>query len=189
MLVPVISWVLNRLNSRSVKLLKGTRHAHSFLVNQPLLNPQGQVVQPNQLAHTASVVLHNKGRATATNVELVFNYSPMCINFWPLRSYTEKVLADGRHVYKFDSLAPDEYVGVELLSINKDLPGLFNARCDQVVATDVRLVPHQVVAQWKIQAVLVLSLMGMAAAVYLLLVVLQILVLGTPSGLAQLHTT
>lgn len=181
LLVPVVTWLLNRLNSRSVKLLRGTRHAFTFIVDQPLLNDKGEVVAPTQLAHTASVVLHNKGRATATNVEIVFNYPPMCINFWPQRSYTKSDLFDGRRAYKFDSLAPDEFLGFELLGVNANLPALVTARCDQGVAQEVHLVPHQAQPRWKIQLVIFLSFMGMAATAYAMLVLLQLLVLGTPS--------
>lgn len=124
LLVPCITWVLNSSQRGEAKLIRGVRHTHKFLVNEPLTNARGEQVSPTQLAHTASVVVHNVGRKSATNVELVFNFKPMCINFWPLRSKTEKLQDDGRDVYLFDSLAPGEFIGFELLSVNRDLPAL-----------------------------------------------------------------
>lgn len=180
LLVPVISWALNSRQRGDAKLIRGIRHSHTFLVNQPLVGPDGNQISPTQLARTASVVVHNVGRKTATNVELVFNYKPMCVNFWPLRSKTEKVQDDGRVAYVFDSLSPGEVLGFELLGVNVDLPALVNVRCDQGTADEVRLVQNQAVAPWKIRMWRGLIFMGVGASAYLAVLLIQFLVLKTP---------
>lgn len=180
LLVPLFTWALSRCSGSGVKLQRGIRHSHTFLVNQPLVDGQGVQLMSTQTANTASVVVLNRGRATATNVEFVFNFSPMCINFWPLRSYVDHVQADGRHVYIFPSLAPNEMIGFELLSVNQSLPALVNLRCDQMAASEVRLSQYVTVAPWKIQLLRFLALLGLGAAVYLLIQLVQFLVLSTP---------
>ncbi|ABD70552.1 hypothetical protein Rfer_2840 [Rhodoferax ferrireducens T118] len=185
LLVPVITWALNRSQRGDAKLIRGVRHAHTFLINQPLVDAAGVLIAPSQLARTASVVVHNVGRKSATNLELVFNFKPMCVNFWPLRSKTEKVQEDGRVAYVFDSLAPGEFVGFELLSVNQDLPALVNARCDQGVANEVALVQNPALALWKRQILMGLVFVGIASTAYLLLLIVQFLVLKTPAVLGS----
>ena len=182
-LVPFISWALNRAQHGEARLVRGVRHAHSFLVEQPLIGPDGAQIAPTQIAHTASVVSRNVGRKSATNIELVFNFKPMCINFWPIRTKGEVVQPDGRVAYVFNSLARDELLGFELLSVNHDLPQLVNVRCDQGAAKEVRLIQNQQLANWKIMALQGFALLGMAAAAYLVLLLIQFLVLKTPAVL------
>lgn len=179
--VPMVTWAFSRFAGNGVKLQRGIRHSHSFLVNQPMVNAQGVQIAPTQNAHTASVIVINRGRVTATNVEFVFNFSPMCINFWPIRSYVEQVQADGRHVFIFPSLAPNETIGFELLSVNVSLPALVNLRCDQMAASEVKLSQYVTVPQWKVQLLRCLALLGLGAAVYLTIQLIQFLVLSTPS--------
>lgn len=185
LMIPFITWMLNSSQRGEAKLVRGVRHAHTFLVSQPLLDAKGVQVASNQLAHTASVVVQNVGRKPATKIELVFNFKPMCINFWPLRNKTEMPQEDGRHVILFESLAPGEAVIFELLSVNSELPGLANVRCDQGVATEVKLANHPVVAPWKARLLRAFVLVGIGATAYGALVLMQFLVLKTPMVLGS----
>jgi hypothetical protein len=185
LLVPILTWLLNSSQRAQAKLIRGIRHSHTFLVNQPLLDAKGNQIKPSQLAHTASVVIYNVGRKAATNVELVFNFVPMCINFWPLRSKTEKTAGDGRHSIIFDSLAPGEFIGFELLSVNLDLPGLVNVRCDQGVANEVKLRQYQARPAWFMKLMRALIFVGMGTVAYVLLLGVQFLVLKTPAVLGS----
>lgn len=183
--VPVVTWLLNGRKRDEARLIRGVRHAHNFLINQPLFDPQGVQISPTQMARTASVVIHNVGKKTATNVEVVLNYKPMCVNFWPLRSKLEKPQDDGRSAYIFDSLAPGEVLGFELLSVNAELPALVHVRCDQGVATEVRLIQQQAAPPWKIRMIRGLMFVGTGATAYLLVLVVQFLVLKTPAVLGR----
>lgn len=180
LLVPFITWLLNAPQRDRVKLIHGTRHAFTFIVQQPLLNQQGQVVSPTQNVLTASVMIQNAGKKTAKNVEMVFNWKPMCINMWPSRHIEEKTEPDGRYCITMTSLAPGEFVGFELLAVNANLPNLITARSDEAVATEVLMAPQQVHPAWKRRTGVVLIFAGMAAVSYLILTALQ-LVLWTPS--------
>lgn len=183
LLVPFITWRLNRSQLGQARLIRGVRHSHTFLVDQPLFDAQGKQISNTQLARTASVVIHNVGRKPATNVELVLNFKPMCVNFWPLRSKTEKSESDGRTSFIFDTLSPGEFVGFELLSVNEDLPALVNVRCDQGVAKEVTLIQNQALPPWKLRLVRILVFVGLAATAYFLLLLIQFLVLKTPAVL------
>lgn len=182
LLVPLLTWILNSRFRARAKLQLAAPHRFTFLVNEPLKDEQGNVIKPSQTVHTVSHVLTNAGRETATKVELVFNWKPLCINIWPSRHYEEKTEEDGRYVMIFDSFAPNEQIGFELLSVNSELPWLVNARSDQCTAVTVDMYPQPVVAAWKRRLAVALLLLGFASAIYISVVVLQFLILGTPYG-------
>ena len=182
LLVPLVTWILsNRFRARA-KLQLGIPHSFTFIVQEPLRDKEGNVLRETQTVHTASHVVTNSGRETATKVELVFNWKPLCINIWPSRHYEEHSGQDGRHVMVFDSLAPNEQIGFELLSVNGDLPALANARSDQCTATSIAMHPQPIVAAWKRRLVVTLLFFGLSFSIYLATLILQFLILATPSG-------
>jgi hypothetical protein len=183
LLVPLITWYLNSKFRARAKLQLAIPHSFTFIVNEPLHNQDGEIVTPNQTVHTASHVLTNSGKETATRVELVFNWKPLCINIWPLRHYTEYTEADNRYVMIFDSLAPNEQIGFELLSINNDLPRLINARSDQCVATEIAMYPQPIVSTWKRRVAITLLFFGFSFAIYVSILLLQFLITRTPVGI------
>lgn len=174
--VPLIAWFLDtRLGDRA-KLQLGAPHNFTFIVDEPLKDPEGNVVAPNQSVHTASHVISNSGRETATKVELVFNWKPHCINIWPVRHYQDYIETDGRYVMIFDSLAPKEQQTFELLSINRDLPKLVTARSDQCIASVVQMYPTPIVAVWKQRLAVTLMFAGLSLSVYVAVLLLKFLV-------------
>lgn len=180
--VPVLTWVLNNWFRAKAKLLLARPHCFTFLVNEPLKDPDGNMVSPKQTVHTVSHVINNSGRETATGVELVFNWKPLCINIWPARHFSESIESDGRYVMLFDSLAPGEHIGFELLSINSDLPNLVNARSNQCAAETIVMYPQPIFSPWKRKLAVFLLFSGIAFTVYMAILILQFLVLGTPFG-------
>jgi len=182
LVVPLIAWILNTFFKAKVRLLLARPHAFTFLVQQPLIDAQGNQISPTQTAHTNSFVITNSGRETATKVELVFNWKPLCINIWPSRHYDERIDPDGRYAMIFNSLAPHETLGFELLSINYDLPALLTARSDQCVAQKINMYPQRVIENWKRRTVSVLVFTGLFAVVYAVILLLQFLILKTPYG-------
>ena len=185
LVVPLVSLVINRSSNKGARLVHGTKHSFTFLVQEPLTSADGTAVQPNQVVHTASVVVQNLGGAACTNVELVFNWKPMCLNIWPARRYDMSTDVDGRYVLRFSSLAPQEYFQFELLSVNLGLPQLINARCDQGVAKDVVLIFQARLPRWQMNSYRVLRFAGLAAAAYAIVLLIQALVLLTPLGLGR----
>lgn len=183
LLVPVITGIINWLFRSSVRLIYSTPHGFTFLVQQPLIDPQGTVIKQTQTVHTRSYFFQNGGRGTAHHVEIVFNWKPPFMNIWPSRHYEEKTEVDSRYVLFFDSLAPRENFGLELLSINQDLPDLITVRCDEGMGRKVTMYPQQVLANWIIVTLRALLFVGFVSSIYLVIVLLQWLVLRTPLAL------
>jgi len=182
LLVPIIAWVLNSFFKAKAKLQVALPHKFIFLVQQPLLDEEGNVLASTQTVHTNSFIIRNAGRDAAKNVELVFNWKPMCLNLWPVRHYEEHVEPDNRYVLIFDGLAPGEVLGVEVLAVNKDLPNLVTVRSSQCIAQNISMYPQPVVSNSLRLAATALLALGLAAAVYLSIVLVQFLVLRTPFG-------
>lgn len=180
--VPIIVWALGYFFRARARLLLATPHTFTFLVQVPLRDAKGTEISPTQTANTQAFLVSNEGRATATKVELLFNWKPLCVNVWPPRHFEEFVEPDGRYTMTFDSLAPNEHLGCHLLSVNTEPPDLLIVRSEQCVAKNVPMSPQRVIEGWKRRLVLFLFFAGMAAVVYLLIVILQFLVLKTPLG-------
>lgn len=180
--VPFVAWLLARFFKAKAKLVLAKPHAYTFLVQEPLQDSNGNVVSSTQTVRTVSYLLKNTGSEPAKNVELVFNWKPRCINIWPSRHITEQIEADNRYIVMFDSLAPDEFVGFELLTINADTPMLITARSEQCVAMAVEMYPQLVVKPWLAQLLGILVLVGAGATIYFALLALQFLLLETPYG-------
>ncbi len=181
-IVPLVTWALNHLFKPKAKLFLAAPHTFTFLVQQPLLDQQGNQLSPAQTVHTMSLLLRNAGTETAKNVELVFNWKPPCLNIWPPRHFAEHVETDNRYVLIFESLAPNEVVGCELLSINIDLPTPLIVRSDQCVAQSINMYPQPIAKPWKTKGLMALSFVGLGLVIYLVLLLLQFLVLKTPLG-------
>lgn len=181
-LVPIITWVVGRLSNKGAQLIRGTKHAFTFLVNEPLKAPDGAIISSSQTVRTASVVIHNIGGAPRTNLELVFNWKPNCINVWPTRHFQETIEPDGRCVLMFASLAPTEFFAFEVLAVNAELPQLINARCDQCVAREVQISQSPRVSPVKVRFAQFFALAGFAAVAYGVLQLLQFLLVRTPGG-------
>ena len=177
LLVPLVTWFISDKFRARAKLHHGRPHKFTFLVDEPLINQDGETISPTQTAHTVTHLISNAGKETATNVELVFNWKPLCINIWPSRHYKEHTEKDNRYILIFDSLAPGELIGLELLSINNDLPELINSRSDQCTATTINMYPQQIHPMWKKRLAGMLILAGIAFMVYISILLLQFLII------------
>jgi hypothetical protein len=182
LLVPFITWVLNVGLKAKVKLIWASPHAFTFLVQEPLHGSDGKVVTQTQKVCTASIKVMNTGRETANNVELVFNWRPHYLNLWPVRHYEVKTDQDNRHILIFTNLSPKEEIGIEIMSINADLPALLQVRSAECQALNVPLMWIKRIAPWKISIARVLLLLGFSSALYWLLALVQILVLKIPTA-------
>lgn len=177
---PFIAWTLARFFRAKAKLILASPHSFTFLVQEPRRDTDGKVLSTTQTARTASYLLRNTGSEAAKNVEFVFNWKPLCINIWPSRHITEHVEPDNRYVVILGSLAPNEFVGFELLAVNSDLPNLVTVRSEQGVAKYVEMYPQQVVKPWVMRLAAVLMVAGIGVCIYIFLLLLQFLILGTP---------
>ena len=180
LLVPFITWFLNVGVKPRAKLLWTSPHSFTFLVQEPVRDAEGNVLQPNQTVYTASVRVINSGRETAHKVELVFNWKPQYLNLWPVRSYEERSDTDGRHMLIFENLAPKEELGIEIMSVNRELPALLQVRSAECIAKDVQLMWFVRLPQWRFQIARLFVLLGLSSAVYWSITLIQFLVLKTP---------
>jgi hypothetical protein len=180
LLVPLVTWVINVGLKPRARLHWTSPHSFTYIVQEPLHDPQGVVVRQNQTVSTASVQITNAGRETATKVEVVFNWKPQYMNLWPVRSFEQRTDADGRHMMIFENLAPKEDVGIQIMSINRDLPGLLQVRSAECVARQVQLMSFPRVPTWRVRLGTILMFCGLAALIYWLITLLQVLVLKTP---------
>ena len=183
LLVPLITWTLNRFFKGKARLQIAQPHKFTFLIQEPLIDPHGKQIQPTQTVHTNSFIVRNSGREPSTSVELVFNWKPMCLNVWPPRHFKEHQEPDNRYVLIFDSLSPGEVLGCEVLSVNSELPNLVTVRSDQCVAQFINMYPQPVLNNAVRTVATVLMALGLAAAVYGTILLMQFLVLKTPFGL------
>jgi hypothetical protein len=144
-------------------------------------NGKGVIISPNQTVKTNSFVIKNSGRAPATKLELVFNWKPMCLNLWPVRHHEEFIELDGRYTLIFDSLAPSEVLGIEVLSINFDLPNLITVRSKECMAQEVMMSPQKIVSTRTKIFERTLIVLGATSAIYLGINVVQFIILKTPN--------
>ncbi|MDD4978499.1 MAG: hypothetical protein PHI29_07695 [Gallionella sp.] len=180
LVVPFITWFLNVGIKARAKLIWTSPHAFTFLVQEPLKDGNGAILQTTQKVSTASIKVINIGRDTASKVELTFNWKPHYINLWPVRHYEQKTDQDGRHTLIFDNLSPKEEIGLEIMSINCDLPQLLVVRSAECTAQNAPLMWNHYVAPWKIHIARLLLFVGIGATVYGLIALIQFLVLKTP---------
>lgn len=180
LLIPFITWLLTRFLKDKVKLQVAIPHQYDFLVQEPLRDVDGKILSPTQSVKTSSFIIRNVGRIPATKVELVFNWKPMYLNLWPVRHYQDYIEPDNRYVLIFDSLAPDEALHIEVLTVNTELPNLITVRSTESNGKYINMHPQPVVGNGRRIFITILLALGMSAGVYLLLVLIQFLVLRTP---------
>lgn len=180
--VPFVAWALNRLTKSRARLQTAQLHTFTFLVRPPVPGPNdAQPAPPNRIT-TRSIVVRNVGNEPATKVELVFNWEPMCINIWPSRHYTEHREQDRRYILIFDSLSPGEAIGCELLAFNAPLPDVITVRSDQSLAQAIPMSPQPVLSRAHYVTERLIMTVGLAASIYLALILIQFIVLKTPLG-------
>ena len=146
-----------------VRLRYGSPYGFTYLVPQPLYDPKGQLLLKNQSAGTQAYWIMNEGRATAQNVEVTFNWEPTCLNVWPVREYEVGKDSNGRYVLKFKTLAHNEAIGCELLTVNAQLPGLIHVRSDSGPGKEVTLKAQRWYGRWFRWTVLALLVLGVFA--------------------------
>jgi hypothetical protein len=183
--VPIVSAIVTRLLRARVRLTYASPHGYTYLIQEPLRNAEGVVINPMQNVQTRSFWLRNDGTATAHKVEVIFNWKPLSLNVWPIRHFDAKTEPDNRYVLTFETLAPREDLGFEILSVNANLPDLVTFRCEEAVGKKVTMYPQRTVPNWARRLIIGVLFLGAAAAVYLFIIALQWLILKTPIALSK----
>ncbi|ACT14022.1 hypothetical protein H2Y56_07615 [Pectobacterium aroidearum] len=175
-LVVFLTWALNNYSKGKAKLAFGDLHEFTFLLNEPLYDENNNVVKEKQLVFTRSLFLVNDGRESATDISVVFNYEPKFMNIWPIHHYDEFIEKDNRYIIVFKNLSPKDSIRIELFSINNNLPDVLFVRSKECVANKVVIVPQRYVSPLLTRFFIFLSLMGIGASTYIIVVLLQWLV-------------
>lgn len=179
LLVPFLTWVLNVGFKAKVKMMWTSPHSFTHLVKDLVAADGGQPAKPGTL-HTASLIIWNAGRETATNVQVVFNQKPPQLNIWPVRPMTEHLDSDGRFTLSFESFAPKEELRIEMISLHVQVPGVLQIRSDQQVAQSINTRVVRRLPNWANRAIAFLVLAGISSVVYWTITLTQLLVLRTP---------
>ncbi|MBP7136372.1 MAG: hypothetical protein KBA57_08440 [Sphingomonadaceae bacterium] len=169
----IFAFVLNRVFRLRPKLIYSVRHSSNYVVDQPLLDDQGKVIQHQQLVRTASIVAQNTGLQAGKNVEFTFNWKPPIYNVYPGRAFSTYTTEMNRWVLKLDSLAPGEQFAIEILSINQDLPLISAMRCDDASGKLIDMVPQRVFPTWFNVLVVAEMLAGFATTLYLFALLIE----------------
>lgn len=181
LLVPLLTWLLNSGFRARAKLVWANPHAFCFWIQEPVRDAEGVVLRESQQVRTASIKVINVGRETANKIELVFNWEPHYVNLWPIRIYERNTDQDGRHTLIFENLSPKEEIGVEIMSVNRDLPDLLHVRSAECTAKNVRLTWVRYLSPLKSNIAWGLLLLGASTFIYGLIALVQFLVLRTPN--------
>ena len=167
--------LVTRFFRLKAKLLYSVDHSTNMLVDQPLLDKDGNQISPSQLVKTASITVQNTGLIVAKGVEVTFNWRPSIINISPARAFNEVVSAFNRYSLKFDSFAPSERVTIDIMALNADLPLITAVRSDDCVGNIVTMTPQRVWPHWCKMSVWAIFLLGAVTLVYLVITFVQFL--------------
>ena len=171
--VSIVGALFARMIQPKAKLIHSERHRYHYVLQEPLRHAKGDVLRPTQSVTVRSFSVSNTGKSTATNVELVFNWKPAYFNVWPLRHYTTRDHPDGRFSLVLESLAPKEVFGMELLSVNIELPNLCNVRSEQTESVEKPMMLQIIYPRWVPVIAGWLMFAGLVTSIYLLLALLQ----------------
>lgn len=169
----ILGFTLNRIFRSRPRLFYSVRHASNYIVDQPLLDPEGNVLLQQQMVSTASIVSENSGLEPAKNVEYTFNWKPPIYTVFPGRAFQAEDTAMGRWSIKLESLAPGEVFGIEIMSINQELPLISAMRSDEAAAKLITMVPQRQFPLWFNRLVAAVFILGVATALYLLALLIE----------------
>lgn len=144
------------------KLVYSFVHRFTFAL-QPVPNSFG-------LAAAAALWVKNVGRASATEVEVTFNYKPQFYNLWPARPC--EIIVDSivnRYTLKFSSIAPQEELWVHMISSGQELPEVVSLRSKEGVAELISMRYAQINSKFVVAILWAFLLLGIATFIYFIL--------------------
>ncbi|CAI1030555.1 Uncharacterised protein [Serratia entomophila] len=177
--IALLTWVLNNYFKGKAKLSYGYSHEFTFLLDELVLDQDGNATEDKKWAHTRSLILVNEGRESATKVSIVFNYKPMHINFWPVHHFEEQLEKDKRYIVTFENIPPKDSIRCELLSVNQELPAVLSIRTKECVGKQVNLAPMKTINPTLAKFYILLFFMGIGTITYMVIMLLQWLIVKT----------
>ncbi|MCU1006581.1 hypothetical protein JAK59_16180 [Stenotrophomonas maltophilia] len=177
LLAPVLTATFGWLSKGRARLLCAQRHGFTFYI-PPEADSSGQ--QRDAITvHTISYFIRNDGKIPLNGVEVVWQWKPDGMHLWPPRPFSQEQTHDGRHVVGIKSLAPGEDFLVEVIGFGSALPQMQSCRSEQAVARHVELNFYEKLPAWRYRMVRILTLAGIAGIAYAVLLLLQIILVGS----------
>ncbi|WP_373088945.1 hypothetical protein [Sneathiella sp.] len=121
---PIVAHIWVSIIKKKPALIWTARHQFFFLVpasdaNTPNDTEQNSEVEADNLDfihyQTMGFFFLNKGRASALNIEIIFNFKPEHFEFWPPIAYETTLNPDNRFIINIDRLGPKSNFNLELL--------------------------------------------------------------------------
>ena len=156
---------LSRWLRMKAKLQFSIGHSSTLLVEEPLLDKDGNKLRDVQVVQTASIALTNAGLLPATAAEVTFNWKPI-FNVLPARAFKTEVSALNRFSIQFDSLAPGEQVTINIMSINQDLPVMTSVRAENCVGQSIMMASQRLWPKLVTIPLGMLALIGAVVSIY-----------------------
>jgi hypothetical protein len=163
---------VDRFIERRPKLVVYYGHVSAHTIKGPT---EGD---PNIHVHTHSIVLRNAGRLPSRNVRVHHAIMPINVNVFPSTQYTLEKLPDNSTDIVFPTIRPSEEVTVSYLYYS---PLTYNQINDSVKSDDgpakvLHVIHFAPGPRWLINAIRVLSVIGIVTLLYLLVALVQHLV-------------
>lgn len=123
---------------------------------------------------THSFILRNTGKLAANNVRITHKFLPSHFEIKPPRQYELEAIADGGQDILFRKMVPGEEVSISYLYLKSESPGSpedvhRGISCDEGFAKVLNVLPTRQWPKWWLRLSSVLTIIGMAASVYLLI--------------------
>lgn len=170
-LAAIIFWLFQG----RAKIRWGVQHGFTHRVTNEVGQGEQKQVH-NTLVNNSAILFSNAGRIPAKKVEVTINFVPDSVAIWPQRQYSRHVNPDGRLIVSFDSFAPREHLTLNLLTIGGASPDVLSVRAENSVPIEIPIGPARIFSR-PVQIVFAIwLLLGLAAAIYILITVLSWLV-------------
>lgn len=121
---------------------------------------------PTMNVFIRSFTVSNSGSKVADDVEIVLNYKPYHLEYYPHLPITETLNVDGRCVQTIKRLNPKEHITFSMLSTNAQLPDITYVRCYGHRAKQVNMAPMQVFPVWWNLSVIAIFFVGLVSILY-----------------------
>ena len=157
-LVSALSAAVAKLLTARPKIRWGIQNNNHLLVpvaDNPVMN-----------VFVRSFTVSNSGSKVAEDVEVILNYKPHHLEYFPHLPVTETFNADGRCVQTINRLNPKEVITFTMLSTNAQLPSVTYVRCHGYRAKEVAMAPMQVFPKWWNASVITIFFFGLISLLY-----------------------
>ena len=162
----ILGFALQHFFRLKARLNYSVGHSSNILVEEPLFDPEGKKVADRQIVRTASISVTNNGLLPAKAVEITFNWKPPIMNVTPARAFTHHASDFNRYTLRFDSLAPGEWMTIDIMAFNQELPLMTCVRSENSTGKLVNM--HlQRTFPWLVNAtIVVVMLTGLCTIAY-----------------------